>query len=376
MSARLLAAAAWLAIELVAPAPVRAHTESTAYLNVVPQDDGATRMQWRVALRDLDVLVDLDRDGDGRLTWGEVEDRAVDLDALMHVSIEASAGGTSCALGPTTVQFVALGQAGYAQLSALARCPAGATPLVIAYHAFDRIDPSHRVVVNAGNLAPHLLAPGTRVSLPVGREEGALEAGLAHYLTTGFWHILGGFDHLLFVIGLLLPAVLQRRPHGARGWVPRDDLRSALVAVATIATAFTVAHSLTLAAATFGWMRVRPSVIEPLIALTVLATALNNIWPLVTRRLWVVAFGFGLVHGFGFAEVLAPLALPPRELAFALLGFNVGVELGQLSVVAVAFSLLAAARHWSGYVRIVLQGGSAAVALLAVGWIVQRVGIA
>jgi HupE / UreJ protein len=105
----------------------------------------------------------------------------------------------------------------------------------------------------------------------------------------------------------------------------------------------------------------------------VLAAALNNLWPLVTRRLAWVAFGFGFIHGFGFAEVLVPLELAPAEMARALLLFNLGVEAGQLAIVAVAFALLAAVRHWAAYPRWVLQGGSAAMALLACGWLIERV---
>ncbi len=183
-------------------------------------------------------------------------------------------------------------------------------------------------------------------------------------------HILSGIDHLLFLVALMLPAVVTRRD-GA--WAARDDRRAALMQVVWIATAFTLAHSLTLAVATLGWLRVAPAVIEPLVALTVLAAALNNLKPVVTRRLAAVAFVFGLIHGFAFAEVLAPLELPRADLARALLGFNLGVEAGQMLVVAASFALLAWAARWRGYGRWVLRNGSVAVALLAVLWIVERV---
>jgi hypothetical protein len=186
----------------------------------------------------------------------------------------------------------------------------------------------------------------------------------------GVGHILGGLDHLLFLVALMLPAVVERR--GGR-WAARNDLRAALLQVVWIATAFTVAHSITLGLASFGLVRVPASIIEPLIAATVLATALNNLWPIVTTRLALAAFGFGLVHGFGFAEVLAPLGLLPRDLAPALLAFNLGVEVGQLIVVVGAFALLALARRWSGYPRWILGGGTVGLALLAAAWVVERV---
>jgi hydrogenase/urease accessory protein HupE len=193
---------------------------------------------------------------------------------------------------------------------------------------------------------------------------------LGAIFANGVLHILGGLDHLLFLVALVLPAVVERRD---RRWIARLDLRAALLQVAWIATAFTAAHSITLGLASFGLVRLPASVIEPLIAVTVLAAALNNLWPLVTARLALVAFGFGLIHGFGFAEVLAPLELPAFELARALLRFNLGVEVGQLVIVAVSFALLVIVRRWRGYPRWILGAGSAALAVIACAWIVERI---
>ena len=176
---------------------------------------------------------------------------------------------------------------------------------------------------------------------------------------------------MLFLLCLLLPAVLQRSVSGR--WEGTSNLTGALLAVVWIATAFTFAHSLTLALATFGIVRVSTSVIEPLIALTIVITALNNVWPVVTRRLVAIAFLFGLIHGFGFAEVLAPLSLPRSELGWALLGFNLGVETGQLAIVGGAFAVLATLRRWPGYTRWILRLGSLLIATVAILWFVERV---
>lgn len=352
---------AWL------PALAAAHSASTAYLRIEPDDRGAA-IEWRIALRDLDVLLDLDADGDGRLTWGEVLDRAGAIDALARERLALRADGVSCELHFAPPRHVRLDDFGFAQLAGRADC-AGAQ-LMLGYRLFEGVDPSHRaLLVVAGDTAPRVVAPGA--SIPLG---GAADAdaprSFGAFVLEGIGHIAGGLDHVLFLIGLMLPAVLRRE----RGrWIARDDLRGAAVAVVWIATAFTAAHSLTLAAASFGWVRISPRIIEPLIAATVLATALNNLRPVVTRRLALVAFGFGLIHGFGFAEVLAPLALPRVELALALAGFNLGVEIGQLAIVGTSFALLAALRRWPGYPRWVLAPGSALLALAAGVWIVERV---
>lgn len=355
----------WLLCLLFAlPGFAAAHSASTAYLRIDSNERGV-ELQWRIALRDLDALLDLDADGDGRLTWGEVLDRAADIDALARARLAPQATNGRCDIRFAAPRFARIDDFGFAQLDGRADC----APRALDYRLFDGIDPSHRVLVSiAGEDRPRVLAPGASIALRGAGTDGP--RGFAAFVTEGITHIAGGFDHVLFLIGLMLPAVLRRE----RGrWVARDDLRGAAVAVVWIATAFTAAHSLTLAAASFGWVRISARIIEPLIAATVLATALNNLWPLVTRRLALAAFGFGLIHGFGFAEVLAPLALPRVELALALAGFNLGVEIGQLAIVATSFTLLAALRRWPGYPRWVLVPGSALLALAAGVWIVERV---
>jgi hypothetical protein len=142
--------------------------------------------------------------------------------------------------------------------------------------------------------------------------------------------------------------------------------------VLRIVTAFTVAHSITLSLATLGLVSLPSRWVESAIAASVVLAALNNIWPLFQARRWSVAFVFGLVHGFGFASVLADLGLPQGVLAVALVGFNVGVELGQLAIVAVFLPLAFALRRSLFYRRGLLLGGSWLIALLAAVWFLER----
>jgi hypothetical protein len=183
-------------------------------------------------------------------------------------------------------------------------------------------------------------------------------------------HIWIGYDHILFLISLLLPAVVVRREGR---WVPVGTLRSALLSVLAVVTAFTLSHSITLSLAALGVVGLPSRLVESGIALSVLLAALNNIWPVVTRRTWLLAFGFGLVHGFGFASVLADLGLPRDALALALAGFNIGVELGQLSIVLIVVPLIFLFRARPFYRPAILVGGSSAIALIASVWLVGRV---
>jgi hypothetical protein len=183
------------------------------------------------------------------------------------------------------------------------------------------------------------------------------------------WHIWIGFDHILFLLSLLLPSVLRRQ--GDR-WAAVDRATDAFKDVLKVVTAFTVAHSITLSLAVLGVINLPSRLVESVIAASVVAAAVNNLRPLVLERLWMVAFGFGLVHGFGFASVLADLGLPRDALALALVGFNVGVEVGQLAIVAVFLPVAYALRRTAFYRRCVMLGGSLGITAVAGIWLIER----
>jgi hypothetical protein len=139
-----------------------------------------------------------------------------------------------------------------------------------------------------------------------------------------------------------------------------------------IVTAFTVAHSITLSLAALGVVNLPSRLVESVIAASIVVAALNNVRPMVIDRLWMVAFGFGLVHGFGFASVLTDLGLPRDALAIALVGFNVGVEIGQIAIVLLFLPLALALRRTAFYRRQVMIGGSLLITVLAGIWLVER----
>ena len=176
------------------------------------------------------------------------------------------------------------------------------------------------------------------------------------YLSLGFTHIVpNGLDHMLFVLGIFL---LSRR------------LRQVLAQV----SAFTIAHSITLALSIYGILSVPPSIVEPLIAISIAYVAIENIF-VSELKPWRIAlvFAFGLLHGMGFAGALKELGLPRSEFLTALLTFNVGVEAGQLAVIATAFLMVGwfcGTRNW--YRRLVVVPASALIACTAIYWTVQR----
>ena len=143
--------------------------------------------------------------------------------------------------------------------------------------------------------------------------------------------------------------------------------------VLRIVTAFTLAHSITLSLASLSVVSLPSRLVESTIALSVLLAALNNLWPAVGGRRWIVAFGFGLIHGFGFASVLADLGLPRDALVLALVGFNLGVEAGQLAIVGLFLPVAYGLRHTWIYRRMIFTRGSALIALVAAVWMMERV---
>jgi len=183
------------------------------------------------------------------------------------------------------------------------------------------------------------------------------------YTALGVEHILGGVDHLLFVLGLLLL------------------VRSPLLLVKTI-TAFTVAHSATLAASTLGWVRVQQAPVEAVIALSILFLASELAKQrtvetgLMQRYPWVVAFAFGLLHGFGFAGALREIGLPESDIPLALLTFNVGVEVGQLLFVGVVLAALAGLRRVTVRTPVWAQAGPAyGIGTVAAFWTIERMAL-
>ena len=201
------------------------------------------------------------------------------------------------------------------------------------------------------------------------RSEWNAWATLYSFVREGVWHIWIGIDHILFLLTLLLPAVLLLKN---RRWQPVGKLTDALVNTLKIVTAFTIAHSITLSLATLQILTLQSRFVESMIAFSVIVTAINNLWPIFRGSRWLLAFGFGLIHGFGFATVLQDLGLSTNQLALSLLGFNLGVEFGQLVIVA-AFLPLAYLIRDSAFFRWgMLRAWSAMAAAVALVWLFER----
>ncbi len=194
---------------------------------------------------------------------------------------------------------------------------------------------------------------------------------IKEFVWQGVLHIWIGIDHILFLVSLLLPAVLMLGK-GPRDWLPVPDFKQAFWNVIKIVTIFTVAHSLTLSLAALDLIRLPSRFVESAIALSIVLVAINNIYPLFRASTWMVILFFGLFHGLGFATVMGHLPFRMMNLVKVVFLFNIGVELGQVAIVAIVFPLIFWARKSRFYQPVVLVGGSIAIALLASWWLLER----
>ena len=351
-------------------APAHAHKPSDAYLTLSPQADHVSG-QWDIALRDLDFAIGLDADGNGEITWSEVKAKHKEIAAYALARLSIAADGASC---PPTVREHLIdnhSDGAYEVMRFSADCPAAPEVLTIKYTLLFDFDPQHRGLLRLEEQGRTHTAIFS-LERDTWRLEGhsvALGRQFFEYFRTGVWHILTGFDHILFLCSLLLPAVLER---GRGRWQAVTTFHPAFFEVLRIVTAFTIAHSITLSLAVLGFITLPSRLIESTIAASVVIAALNNLYPLIEKRLWIVAFLFGLVHGLGFANVLADLALPKPALAVSLVSFNLGVEAGQLAIVAAFLPLAYLTRRSWLYPRLVVGAGSLGIAAVASVWLIER----
>ncbi len=366
---------------LLISGPVRAHSSSNSYLSLSLAGEQLV-LRGDINLRDIDLIFDLDRNRDGRVTWGETDERAPELQSWLAQGLSVRTGQGNCKLEPSDLMASPYADGNYLSAQWQVSCPgASASKLVpdglsLRYGLiFDR-DNLHRGLLRVdlpGNQSSVIFSPERPEAL-VGSGEGSALAVFKRYVIEGIWHIWIGIDHVLFLLSLLLLAPLVPAARKVTQWRGEAQMRPALMDVLAVVTAFTVAHSITLGLSVLELLKPPADFIEPAIALSVVAAAVNNLLGRSSLKRWRLAFVFGLIHGFGFANVLLDLGLPGHQLALALAGFNVGVELGQIAIVLVFFPLAWALRHTAFYRWGVVVAGSAAIAVLGLAWTLQRLG--
>ncbi len=355
---------ALLAVAMLVMQPVvEAHTGGTSYVDVLAAQNPATpRLQVDVAMPDVAAALRLDRDADGRLRWREVTAAQVEIGAHLQARLQLSSAGRPCrpaVIGPPLLVDRDTGR--HLRLVLAFSCTAQGGQLSLdASPWFAEVADQGVYVSSDGASDQVTLLTKDRPAAALG---AAHQQGFGRFWMLGALHLLSGYDHLAFLALLLLGAVRKSDP--------AIGIRSLFWETTKIATAFTAAHSITLALAATGTLRVAAASVEIAIAGSIFITAVAVVAGADRWTGWPPAFGFGLVHGLGFANVLAEL-LSGRKLLAPLLGFNFGIEVAQLLVIAVIAPLL-----WQAMARPrLLRGTSTVSALLLAGlsvyWMAQR----
>ncbi|HVK74896.1 MAG TPA: HupE/UreJ family protein [Kofleriaceae bacterium] len=354
-----------LALVLASTGVAAAHQSSVTHVEATLADRAVT-VSVRIEPRDLAEAVRGDHD--------------VALDPLAEPARTAAIryvtgglliedGAAPCPAGDATIAT----RDDRVEVRFVATCAAAPRQLVIDYGLLFEIDRNHTAVLRVR--VPDATPADTLLDAEHARFvwdlDDAAPSGALAFVREGVHHVVTGLDHVAFVLALLLALVLERR---AGAWSVRR-LGPALRATAAVVTAFTLAHSLTLILAALGWVSLPVQLVESMIAASIVWCAVEDVIRPDVRWRFAVAFGFGLMHGLGFARMLADL-LPPGDVVVPLVCFNLGVELAQLTIVAVvlpAVWFLAGSIGAGRYRRIGLPVLAGPLALVGAIWLIERV---
>lgn len=354
---------------LFLPAYVSAHKSSDSYLSLDTSNNEISA-QWDIALRDLEFAIGLDNNSDGKLNWSEIKNKHEHINryALSHLDI--SSNNTTCSKTVSNNLLDKHTDGTYTVIRFSIKCD-DTDHIAINYTLLFDLDSQHRGLIKIKSdleTQSFVMSPDNHnIKIFSGKTNRWLQ--FTSFVKEGAYHIFAGLDHILFLLSLLLPAVLLRKNNY---WLPIDDFKTGLLDVGKIVTAFTVSHSITLSLSIFNIIYLPSRLVESMIALSVIIIAINNIYPFINARRWQITMLFGLIHGFGFASVLQDLNITGSNLLISLLGFNAGIELGQLMIVGLFLPLAyLIRRHWL-YYRLILQLGSFMIIAISLVWLVER----
>lgn len=349
----------------------QAHKPSDSYLAIAVAEQQLA-VQWDIALRDLDYALGLDINTDGAITWGELQQRQAEIYAYVIPRLTIDSDQQRCALDAKEVLVDEHSDGHYVVLKFNALCPSKPDNLSVRYQLFFDIDAQHRglLTLTRGAQNTSAIFSPTQQTLVFSLDKPRSNVTeVQSFVQEGVWHIWIGYDHMLFLLSLLLPAAMIR---DGKQWHSGIGFKAAFWEVFNVVGAFTLAHSITLSLAVLGYVSLPSRWVESAIAASVAIAALNNIYPVFSHRRSLLAFGFGLIHGLGIASVLLDMHLPATQRLLSLLGFNVGVEIGQLAIVSVALPLISYFSQSRFYTPVVLKSGSAGITAIALVWLLER----
>ncbi len=335
----------------------RAHDADIIYTQVrrTQADAPEVRVLLTLTASTLSLILPADADGDGAVSQADLDARRAALEVGLWDALPLTAGGAPC----TRKEHAAQVRETYVELTATFTCPPGT--LRQTFTVLSLLPSNYRVVLGTFGEGGHLFADARHPALEIPERAPAppstFSPGLGGWIQLGMKHIFEGIDHLAFLLALLLVGGSLKR-------------------VLWMVTSFTVAHSITLGATALGFILLDPlrtRWVEAAIAVSIIYVAAENLLLREHRHRALITFLFGLIHGFGFASALGAYGLG-EQVASGLLGFNVGVELGQALIVTALLPLVRLIQRRPRVNLWTVRVLSSVILCAGAGWLVQRLG--
>ena len=346
--------------------PVFAHDPGMSFANVQVLKNKII-LQISFALTDMETIVIIDSNYDNQFSQSELHKAYTQLTNLFEKAIEARIENRL--IGADSIEFsIELNESLIVSL-AYEKMKTGQFSLYMP--VLKQLPRGHRqylLINNYNGTYQNVLSASSAPVIFDFKADNSVNT-IKLYFTQGIYHIFSGFDHILFLLTLLLPAVLVINNNQYRCV---ENLMPGLIDTVKIVTAFTLAHSITLGLAVFQVVQLSGHFVEAVIAFSIIVCAANNLKPILPASRWSLAFGFGFIHGFGFANALISLGLESKNSIVPLLGFNLGIETGQLVIVLIVLPVIYMIRDTMVFRIGIFKGGSIASILIASTWMIER----
>ena len=349
--------------------PTLSHELSNGYLTLKNESNETLSGELLLKPKDIGQVAGLDANNDGNLTWGEVNRNHNLANGYIqnHLIIRGSETRCTVSVAPPSLRDISAESLLVYPLSV--NC-AFLNEVSVHYTGMLSEFPTHKLLtsVTLNQQTSVYVLDGERSFITIAPENNHWVSQFGEMVYQGIWHIFIGLDHILFLVATLLTVNLFRKN---KRWEKEQSKKLIIKSTVILVSTFTLAHSITLTATALDFISLDSRIVELGIAISVAITAINNVYPII-MRLGFITFGFGLLHGMGFASVFGDLNAESGSLAMNVLAFNTGVELGQLVIVALLLPLLILLRNLKAYSKAIMPIASSIIAVIAINWTLQR----
>lgn len=317
-------------------------------------------------INDLEWVLGLDQNQDKKISWREFKEQLPMIEAQFPLSILIDKSNENCFLKANLTDINSIAERSYARFSVQASCPSSAAPIHLKIGYLQQVDPQHQLFlsVKQGKDSRSLLLTPSQPEVTL-TDSVRVALTIQSFIQEGIRHIFTGYDHILFILTLLFSALIA---------VPAKQQKYRIKSLLWMISSFTVAHSITLIGSALNWFSLPSQWVESAIAATVIVSALNVFLRWANEKLWIVTFSFGLIHGMGFASALRELAIPEQNFVTSLLSFNVGVEIGQMILLAGSLPVLFCLAHIAfPFQQRAIRTGAGLITMMGFLWLIERV---